>query len=154
MDNTTLNARVLLAYKDYEYWDTIGKDFVLENGEMGICSYTPEGADQPTILLKVGNGVTPFYQLPWTSGLAADVYSWAKAIGIHMEQEGTGEIVTNIYWDSTINDGIGGIKVQVKSLSTIEEEVATEGITATVVDTTLKLDSAQKTKVIKSINLI
>jgi len=30
-------------------------------------------------MFKVGNGVSTFVELPWTSGLAADVYDWAKA---------------------------------------------------------------------------
>lgn len=32
----------------------------------------------PAVLLKVGDGTRRFSELPWASGLAADVYSWAK----------------------------------------------------------------------------
>lgn len=153
MANTTLNTRIQLIFEDYNYWNTTGSTKVLLNGEIGFCSITPDGATQPTILLKVGNGVTPFNELPWVSGIAADVYNWAKATGIYMEQEGTGEIVTNISWDSSINNGVGGIKVYVKSIKTEEIEVASEGITATVSNSTLQLISASKVKAINSITL-
>lgn len=154
MAQTTLNTRILLKFEEYSYWNSsIGQSYVLMKGELGICSFTTEGATEPTLLIKVGNGVTPFYQLPWVSGLAADVFAWAKDSGIHMEKVGSGEIVTNVTWDETLNDNKGGIKVQVKSLSTIEEEVTSEGITASVTDETLKLNSANKVKVIKSIEL-
>ena len=38
-----------------------------------------EQVTPPAILFKVGDGVKTFAQLPWVSGLAADVYAWAKA---------------------------------------------------------------------------
>lgn len=34
---------------------------------------------EPCILLKIGDGTTPFNDLPFVAGRAADVYNWAKA---------------------------------------------------------------------------
>ena len=34
---------------------------------------------EPCILLKTGDGTTPFNDLPFVAGRAADVYNWAKA---------------------------------------------------------------------------
>ena len=33
----------------------------------------------PSVLIKVGDGIHNFNDLAWTSGLAADIYDWAKA---------------------------------------------------------------------------
>ena len=33
----------------------------------------------PSILIKVGDGIHNFNDLAWASGLAADIYDWAKA---------------------------------------------------------------------------
>jgi hypothetical protein len=76
----TLNTRISLRYDTHENWSTAsGKAQVLNEGEVGICAVTLSGADQPTVMFKVGNGTSTFEELPWTSGLAADVYDWAKA---------------------------------------------------------------------------
>ena len=80
MGNTTLNSRISLRYDTYDQWNTpSGKAAVLNKGEDGICALLIEGANQPTIMFKVGNGISTFEELPWTSGLAADVFDWAKA---------------------------------------------------------------------------
>lgn len=54
----------------------------MNRGEVAICE-VPTGSSleqvtPPAILFKVGDGVKTFAQLPWVSGLAADVYAWAK----------------------------------------------------------------------------
>lgn len=36
-------------------------------------------AHEPIVLMKIGDGKTPFNDLPFLGGLAADVYDWAKA---------------------------------------------------------------------------
>lgn len=82
MANTTFNTRIKLKYDTLANW-TAKEAKVLLNGEIGLC-YVPAvttgtTTTAPTILFKVGDGKTIWSELPWGSGLAADVYDWAKA---------------------------------------------------------------------------
>ena len=81
MATTTLNTRIALKYDTLTNWNA--SEFILKKGEVAICSLanseTAEQSTPPAVLLKVGDGVHKFRELPWTSGLAADVYGWAKA---------------------------------------------------------------------------
>lgn len=81
MANTTFNTRIKLKYDTLANWTT-NKAKVLLNGEIGLC-YVPAvttgtTTTAPTVLFKVGDGKTTWESLPWGSGLAADVYDWAK----------------------------------------------------------------------------
>lgn len=83
MANKTLKTRIKLKYDTLANWQADGADVVLLKGEVAICE-VPTGSSleqttPPAILFKVGDGVKTFAQLPWVSGLAADVYAWAKA---------------------------------------------------------------------------
>ena len=80
MANQYLNPRIQLMYDSLANWST--KNPVLLEGELAIAylgnshtTTTPDNGTHP-ILFKVGPG--NFNALPWTSALAADVYSWAK----------------------------------------------------------------------------
>lgn len=89
-----IKTRVALRTGDYAYWTTgAGKDIELYKGEVCICTIEPKGHPYdvdgketgaahtaPTVLFKVAdaNG-KKFGDLKWVSGLAADVYDWAKA---------------------------------------------------------------------------
>lgn len=81
MATTTLSTRITLKYDTLVNWNA--SEFLLKKGEVAICSLaTGETAEQstpPAVLLKVGDGAHKFSELPWASGLAADVYGWAKA---------------------------------------------------------------------------
>ena len=82
MANTIFNTRIKLKYDTLANW-TAKEAKVLLNGEIGLC-YVPAvttgtTTTAPTILFKVGDGKTIWSELPWGSGLAADVYDWAKA---------------------------------------------------------------------------
>lgn len=81
MATTTLSTRITLKYDTLANWNA--SQFILKKGEVAICSLdTGETAEQstpPAVLLKVGDGTRRFSELPWASGLAADVYGWAKA---------------------------------------------------------------------------
>lgn len=80
MANKTFNTRLKLKYDTYEQWNE--KNPILLAGEIAVC-VVPAGANQatnePTVLLKCGDGSKHFNELGWISGLGADVYSWAKA---------------------------------------------------------------------------
>lgn len=81
MATTILSTRITLKYDTLANWNA--SEFKLKKGEVAICSLaTSETAEQstpPAVLLKVGDGAHKFSELPWASGLAADVYGWAKA---------------------------------------------------------------------------
>ena len=81
MATTTLNTRIALKYDTLTNWNAA--EFILKKGEVAICSLanseTAEQSTPPAVLFKVGDGVHKFRELPWASGLAADVYGWAKA---------------------------------------------------------------------------
>ena len=81
MATTTLNTRIALKYDTLTNWNAA--EFILKKGEVAICalanSETAEQSTPPAVLLKVGDGVHKFRELPWASGLAADVYGGAKA---------------------------------------------------------------------------
>lgn len=89
MAEKILNTRIQLKYDSYENWSKIdvegqGANLVLKQGEIGIC-YIPEKTEidgiknPPHVMMKVGDGTTPFASLKWLSARAADVEDWAKA---------------------------------------------------------------------------
>lgn len=81
MATTTLSTRITLKYDTLANWNA--SEFILKKGEVAICSLdtgeTVKQSTPPAVLLKVGDGAHKFSELPWASGLAADVYGWAKA---------------------------------------------------------------------------
>lgn len=80
MATKDLKARLKLKYDLYANWIT--NDPVLLAGEAAIAVVPAEtGAvvQEPCTLIKIGDGTKKFSQLPFVSGLAADVYTWAKA---------------------------------------------------------------------------
>lgn len=81
MASKTLKTRIKLKYDTLANWVS-HKDIVLLKGEIAICEI-PTGSSHlqttpPAIMFKVGDGATTFEDLPWVSGLAADVFAWAK----------------------------------------------------------------------------
>ena len=88
IENKRLNTRILLKYDTYENWSTNNPNLL--KGEMAIAvidvsdnTQTHSGQTVPQLLVKVGNGLEgdagKYNSLPFVSGLAADVHSWAKA---------------------------------------------------------------------------
>lgn len=80
MATKDLKARLKLKYDLYANW--IANDPVLLAGEAAIAVVPAEtGAvvQEPCTLIKIGDGTKKFSQLPFVSGIAADVYTWAKA---------------------------------------------------------------------------
>lgn len=87
-ENKRLQTRLMLKYDSYENWTKNNPSLL--KGEVAIAVIdvtkdTQTTGDQaiPQLLMKVGNGLDgdagKYNSLPFVSGLAADVYSWAKA---------------------------------------------------------------------------
>lgn len=78
MAENTIRSLLRLNQKTYEELYTENKIF--REGESVVC-VIPAAQDavqqEPCVMLKIGDGVTPFRSLPWVSGLAANVYDWA-----------------------------------------------------------------------------
>ena len=86
MATNTLNTRIQLKYDSYANWMT--NDPVLKMGEIAIATipanetnaHKPVVKDNlPNVIIKVGDGSSRYSALKFVSGLAADVYAWAKA---------------------------------------------------------------------------
>ena len=77
-----LNTRIQLKYDTLANWESSNP--VLKAGEVAVIAIasgntqTVNSVTAPQCLMKVGDGTSNFKALPYTSALAADVYSWAK----------------------------------------------------------------------------
>lgn len=75
-----LNARFQLRYDTYENW--VNNNPILKKGEVAFATLENDKdgvRTAPTVLLKVGDGVTEYVSLKFISAFAADVYDWAKS---------------------------------------------------------------------------
>lgn len=80
MATKNFNARISLKYDSYANW--IANDPVLLVGEVAIATIPTKqnGIEQvPAVVMKVGDGTKKYSELPFVSGLSADIYDWAKA---------------------------------------------------------------------------
>ena len=80
MATKNFNARISLKYDSYQNW--IDNDPVLLVGEVAIATVPTkkDGIEQvPAVVMKVGDGTKKYSELQFVSGLAADIYDWAKA---------------------------------------------------------------------------
>jgi hypothetical protein len=104
MATKEIKTRIALRTGDYAYWTTgAGKDIELYKGEVCICTIAQadnQATNAPTVLFKVANANgQKFADLNWVSGLAADVYEWAKKNEVKVVGEG------NAVTDAYIKDG-------------------------------------------------
>jgi hypothetical protein len=175
-----LKTRVALRTGDYAYWTTgAGKDISLYKGEVCICTIQPKGhpyddAGQetgkahtaPTVLFKVAdaNG-KKFADLDWVSGLAADVYAWAKkanpdwtdfpALPLEVVDNDPGKFVTDFtYADNKltitrsdvawtdVTGRVDGVKAVLKDGYTIAPITAPDGTAMGVSVDQISADSA------------
>ena len=83
MAEKTLNVTIQSRYDTLQNWTT--RNPVLAAGEIAVVAIPTNSETtvgqvvRPAIVFKVGDGTTAFNSLPYASGLAADVYAWAKA---------------------------------------------------------------------------
>lgn len=83
-----IKTRISLKYDSLSNWES--KNPLLLAGEVAIAylassqtTTTPDNGTHP-VMFKVGPG--NFNALPWTSALAADVYAWAKAKEVMLDE--------------------------------------------------------------------
>lgn len=133
-----IKTRILLRYDSLTNWTAT--DPVLKAGEIALVTtgpakdtgaVTPDGGAQHPLLMKVGDGTHKFSELTWSSALAADVYAWAKQAALPVAKEGTGNVVTGIYWDTTSK----GLKFTTASMATSDAFTALETRVKTIEDT-------------------
>ena len=82
------NTRVQLKYDTLSRWNDVANTFKPLKGE--VCVVNPSenlGSGSTTVLFKVGDGDKKFGELPYLSALAADVYGWAKAASVVLQDE-------------------------------------------------------------------
>ena len=141
MAEKTLKTRIKLRYDEYANW--VSADPILEAGEVAVTAVpTGTGVEQttpPAILFKVGNGGgenSRWSRLPWASGLAADVYAWAKKAAPDVDDFG------NII--AAAKDGLMPLKDVVEKLNGLTGELTlnnTDGkISITANGSTINLD--------------
>lgn len=88
MANVNINTRIKLKYDTLAEWTK--NNPVLLAGEVAIVAIpsnsesTVGQVTKPAIVFKVGDGTTEFNTLPYASGLAADVYAWAKKASLEV----------------------------------------------------------------------
>lgn len=127
-----LNTRIILKNDDLAKWND--SKLVLEKGEIALAAITTHSdgdVKTPTYLMKVGDGVNTFANLKWIGAQAADVYNWAKQNSLFIEASGTGNVVSDISWDATLNDNRGGVKVTKVAVATsVALEETLERVTA------------------------
>ena len=136
----TFNTRISLKYDTYANWHA--NNPVLLKGELAIVEVpasTGVAQNEPTYLLKVGNGTDHFDDLKWISGHAADVYAWAKASTkptyAATEITGLDDYISGKVEDTNtkyqiIKNGDMGFKLQSKELNGEWTDVNTITLTA------------------------
>lgn len=151
MATKTLNTRILLRYDSYDNWLT--STIVLKQGEAAICSVptgkTVDGVTTPpAVLLKVGDGVHTFKDLPWLQAVASDVHAWAKAAvpAIPVENiTGLDEHIGTIAVDSdtqyTLVKGDNNYTYKLMSKAKGAENFTTEVATLTIPNPTSDINS-------------
>lgn len=79
-ENKVLKTRIKSLYKTWAEWQAVENTFIPLKGEICIADIPASSnavTQEPALLIKVGDGVKTFKNLPWLSGLSADVHNWA-----------------------------------------------------------------------------
>lgn len=130
MSTKVFNTRLQLKYDSWKNW--YDNNPTLLAGEIAIVNVpaqtnesTGEVTQKPAILFKVGDGTTDFRTLDWASGLAADVYGWAKAETKpdYKANEIAVEDNSNFFEGANVESVLAEIWTEIKSLTGGEEGV-------------------------------
>lgn len=80
MATTTLNTRLRLKYDTLANWQK--NNPVILAGEAAVVVVPAKSGvtqNEPTVLIKIGDGTKKFAELDYITAYAGDVYAWAKA---------------------------------------------------------------------------
>lgn len=152
MATKTLSTRILLRYDTYENWLT--STIVLKQGEAAICSVptgkTVDGvATPPAVLLKIGDNVHTFKDLPWLQAVSSDIHAWAKSPNkpsyTYEEIEGLDEHIGTIAVDTdtqfTLVKGDDDYTYKLMSKAKGAESYTTEVATLTIPNPTSDINA-------------
>lgn len=140
MATKSFNTRIQNKIDTFENWTT--NNPVLLAGEVAIVTVPAEAGaveQEPATLLKVGNGTSQFNDLPWVSGLAANVFDWAlqatKPTYQATEIQGLDDYISGKVEDTNttyqiIASGTNGIQLQSKEIG--EEDWTNVGSPVTI----------------------
>lgn len=134
MATNQIKTRILNKIDSYSNWiDT--KAIVLKKGEIGIAEIS-SGDGQltpPAVGIKVGDGNTPYGQLPWIQAIAGDVTAWCKTNMADFDSFKVQVAAAVATSEGDLNNAIDGLASRVESL---------EGIVKTGDDSNAKLRAA------------
>lgn len=79
MATNQIKTRILNKIDSYSNW-IAESAVILKKGEIGIAQIsTGDGQlTPPAVGIKVGDGTTPYAQLPWIQAIAGDITAWCK----------------------------------------------------------------------------
>lgn len=170
MATNQIKTRILNKIDTYSNWIATGA-IVLKKGEIGIATITtPEsaaGMTPPAVGIKVGDGTTPYKDLPWIQAVAGDVTSYIKDNLKDKEtfdtqvRNSTGfTVATADTLDKILNDLKTAINNESSDSSTRLKALEDEVFTSTTKSnqklyeavTSLNTNKADKTQVVTDIN--
>lgn len=123
----TLNTILRLKYDTLANWKA-ANEYVPMKGEVCIVSVPVDAkqvASEPAILFKVGDGAGVVFkkegsdktELPWASGLAADVHAWAKKSQAAAEDVKILAAATNTSLNGkTVTEALDSLKSEIAAL--------------------------------------
>ena len=134
MATNQIKTRILNKIDSYSNWID-AKAIVLKRGEIGIAEIS-SGDGQltpPAVGIKVGDGNTPYGQLPWIQAIAGDVTAWCKTNMADFDSFKAQVELAVATSEGELNNAIDGLAARVKAL---------EGIVKTGDDSNAKLRAA------------
>lgn len=123
----TLNTILRLKYDTLAAWKA-AEEYVPMKGEVCIVAVPADAkqvASEPAILFKVGDGTGVVFkkegsdktELPWASGLAADVHAWAKKSQAAAEDIKVLAAATNTSLNGkTVTEALDSLKSEIAAL--------------------------------------
>lgn len=123
----TLNTILRLKYDTLAAWKA-AEEYVPMKGEVCIVAVPADAkqvASEPAILFKVGDGTGVVFkkegsdktELPWASGLAADVHAWAKKSQAAAEDVKILAAATNTSLNGkTVTEALDSLKSEIAAL--------------------------------------
>ena len=134
MATNQIKTRILNKIDSYSNW-IAESAVVLKKGEIGIAQIATSDNQltPPAVGIKVGDGSTPYAQLPWIQAIAGDVTAWCKTNMADFDSFKAQVDLAVATSEGELNNAIDGLAARVESL---------EGIVKTGDDSNAKLRAA------------